>query len=153
MELGPVLEQRVTITPQMILANTLLHLSSNALEQTVAQELAENPALELIEVQRCPGCGLPTTDGRCPSCSRREPRAEMEKPVYTDDGVSSADYHHPVSQSDLLAQTDAAQEGHTVKYPLGILTADAQTLWLVGSDGQEHRAVASSKRRLMSRTA
>jgi RNA polymerase sigma-54 factor len=92
MELGPVLEQQVAITPQMILANTLLHLSSSALEQTVAQELAENPALELIEVRRCPACGLPITDGRCPSCSRREPRAEVEKPVYADDGASSAYY-------------------------------------------------------------
>jgi RNA polymerase sigma-54 factor len=56
----------------MILANTMLHLSAVELEQTISQELAENPALELTEVLRCPRCGLPLSDGRCPSCSRAE---------------------------------------------------------------------------------
>jgi RNA polymerase sigma-54 factor len=68
MELGQALEQRLTVTPQLILANTLLQLSGTELEQVIAQELASNPALELIEVLRCVRCGQPLSDGRCPSC-------------------------------------------------------------------------------------
>jgi RNA polymerase sigma-54 factor len=84
MEIGPVLEQRVTVTPQMILANSLLHLSSTELEQTISQELAENPALELLEVLRCPRCGLPLSDGRCASCSRTKARAETQATPFLD---------------------------------------------------------------------
>jgi RNA polymerase sigma-54 factor len=84
MDIGPVLEQRVTVTPQMILANTLLHLSAVELEQAVSLELAENPALELLEVLHCTRCGLPLSDGRCPSCSRAELRAQTQETTHLD---------------------------------------------------------------------
>jgi RNA polymerase sigma-54 factor len=84
MELGPLLEQRLTATPQLILANTLLRLSSTELEQAIAQELAENPALELIEVQRCPGCGRAMPDGYCSSCGGRGLGAEKEDIAYSE---------------------------------------------------------------------
>jgi RNA polymerase sigma-54 factor len=91
MDIGPVLEQRVAVTPQMILANTLLHLSSTELEQTISQALAENPALELIEVLRCPRCGLPLSNGRCPSCSRAEFRAEAQTTTHLGHAASPSD--------------------------------------------------------------
>lgn len=91
MDIGPVLEQRVAVTPQMILANTVLHLSSTELEQAISQALAENPALELIEVLRCHRCGLPLSNGRCPSCSRAEFRAEVQTTTHLDRPTSPSD--------------------------------------------------------------
>ncbi len=70
MELGQILEQRQTVTPQLVLANTLLQLSATELERAIAQELAENPVLELVEVASCPHCGSAFSDGRCPACGR-----------------------------------------------------------------------------------
>ena len=71
------LEQRPAVTPQLIVANTLLRLSSTELEQAIAQELAENPVLELVEVPQCPRCGRPMADGDCPVCDRPAIRQEM----------------------------------------------------------------------------
>lgn len=71
------LEQRPVVTPQLIVANTLLRLSSTELEQAIAQELAENPVLELVEVLQCPRCGRAMTGGNCPVCSRPDVRQEI----------------------------------------------------------------------------
>ncbi len=62
------LKQKPTVSPQLVLANKLLQFSSLELEQAIARELAENPALEVREVQRCPVCGAEVTAGRCPTC-------------------------------------------------------------------------------------
>jgi len=50
---------------------TLLSLTSSELAQNIESELANNPALELIEERRCPMCKriLPRT-GPCPKCSQ-----------------------------------------------------------------------------------
>lgn len=50
--------QQQKIDPKIILANTLLQLSSLELQQTVEQEVAENPALDLEDEQPCSGCEL-----------------------------------------------------------------------------------------------
>lgn len=72
MKLRQVVAQRPTITPQLVLANRLLQLSSTELEQAILQELAENPALELVEEQRCPKCSAALRDGNCPTCDKIE---------------------------------------------------------------------------------
>lgn len=64
------LEQRQTVSPQMVLANRLLKLSSLDLEQTITEELAENPVLELTAVQRCPRCGRELSNGYCETCGK-----------------------------------------------------------------------------------
>nr|HID13401.1 hypothetical protein [Anaerolineae bacterium] len=89
MELGQVLEQRPTVTPQLILANTLLQLSSAELEQTIAEELAENPVLELVEVRRCLRCGLAMSGDYCPSCGRRGLSAEKDESAYREYNADS----------------------------------------------------------------
>jgi RNA polymerase sigma-54 factor len=60
---------------------TLLSLTVNELSQKIETELAENPALELIEEHRCPVCHrLQPTGGVCPLCSRL-PSATADQPI------------------------------------------------------------------------
>lgn len=92
MELSQVLEQRLTVTPQLIMANMLLQLSSTELERAIAEELAENPVLELVEVRRCPRCGLAMSDGYCPSCSRSGLYTEKEGPAYREYSADSESF-------------------------------------------------------------
>jgi RNA polymerase sigma-54 factor len=72
------LRQTPTVSPQLVLANELLQFSSLELEQAIAQELAENPALELSEIRRCPYCGSEMADGYCPSCGAPEVPVDEE---------------------------------------------------------------------------
>lgn len=78
MKLAQTLRQTPTVSPQLVLANELLQFSSLELEQAIAQELAENPALELSEVRRCPYCGSEMPDGYCLSCSAPGEQREEE---------------------------------------------------------------------------
>jgi len=109
MELSQVLEQRPAVTPQLIMANTLLRLTSTELEQAIAQELAENPVLELVEVRRCPRCGLAVSDDYCPSCSGHGFHAEKEEPAYREyeysaDSTSFSDYNVSDETDDGISQ-------------------------------------------------
>jgi len=86
MKLTQTLRQIPTVSPQLVLANRLLQFSSLELEQAIAQELTENPALELLEIQLCPACGARMLGGSCPACGMTEARiGEAER--YRDDGL------------------------------------------------------------------
>lgn len=58
------------VRPQTVLASKVLQLNSLELERTIAQELAENPAVELVEGGRCQVCGALFSGDRCPLCAR-----------------------------------------------------------------------------------
>lgn len=60
---------------------TLLGLTVDELRQRIESELANNPALELIEERRCPNCRRKLSgSGPCPLCSR--PKADQpEEPI------------------------------------------------------------------------
>lgn len=60
--------------PQTVLASKILQLNSLELERAIAQELAEDPALELVEGGRCQVCGALFSGGRCPLCARGDDR-------------------------------------------------------------------------------
>ncbi|HAL62650.1 MAG TPA: RNA polymerase sigma-54 factor [Chloroflexi bacterium] len=60
--------------PQTVLASKILQLNSLELERAIAQELAENPALELVEGGRCQVCGALFSGDRCPLCARGDDR-------------------------------------------------------------------------------
>lgn len=95
MKLRQTLQQKPTVTPQLVLANRLLQFSSVELEQAVAQEVAENPALQLVDVQRCPRCGLALSDGYCPSCEQQHLRREEDwsaRQEYDPDNASYSAY-------------------------------------------------------------
>ena len=62
-------EFRMTATPSLVAYAQLLALPGAELEQTVARELSENPALVQDEVDACGGCGLPA-DRPCPYCGQ-----------------------------------------------------------------------------------
>lgn len=57
------------VDPRLIAANSILQLSTLELEQAVARELDENPALEMVERLICPTCGGMLRFGICASCS------------------------------------------------------------------------------------
>jgi len=68
-QLIPTMQAKVT--PKQIVANRILAMSSVELQQAIAEELDENPALEQVEEAICPTCGGATFGGTCPNCSPR----------------------------------------------------------------------------------
>lgn len=62
---------------------TLLSLTAAELQQKIDSELANNPALELVEERRCPMCKriLPAT-GSCPICSQPKSESSDEPIVF-----------------------------------------------------------------------
>ncbi|TME30518.1 MAG: RNA polymerase factor sigma-54 [Chloroflexi bacterium] len=68
-QLIPTMQAKVT--PKQIVANRILAMSSVELQQAIAEELDENPALEQVEEAVCPTCGGATFGGTCPNCSPR----------------------------------------------------------------------------------
>ncbi len=74
---------RPLTTAHLAQTMTLLELTTTELRQKIEAELASNPALELIEEVRCPGCGriLP---GRspCPICSQPKYTSSDEPIVF-----------------------------------------------------------------------
>lgn len=61
----------------MIAANAMLALSSAELASLLAQEAAENPALELEEHPVCPRCGGPLQGAGCLDCVRLSPASQL----------------------------------------------------------------------------
>jgi RNA polymerase sigma-54 factor len=64
--LQPVVQ--VKVTPKQIAANYILQMSSVELTEAIAQELDENPALEMLELPSCPICGSPVAGNYCTEC-------------------------------------------------------------------------------------
>jgi len=58
------------IDPKLIMANSILQLTSMELQQAIEQELAENPALEVPEDDPCENCDQPKT--LCIDCPFRK---------------------------------------------------------------------------------
>lgn len=63
------LEPRLEVSPELVLSGQLLQWGALDLEQAVAQELEDNPALELEDEGRCADCGALTSGERCPICA------------------------------------------------------------------------------------
>ena len=68
MDLRLLPQQQLKVTPKQIAANYILQLSSLELQDVINQELEENPALDMEEVQACPLCGNPLTGRVCLNC-------------------------------------------------------------------------------------
>src|ERR671938_625820 len=64
--------QTLKVSPRLVAANYILELSSQELQQQIANELAENPALELVEMPTCRVCGSELQGSICPRCIQRQ---------------------------------------------------------------------------------
>ncbi len=73
-QLQPVMQ--VKVTPKQIAANYILQMSSVELQEAIAEELDENPALEMQELPTCPICGSPVAGNYCTDCMPRKGQAE-----------------------------------------------------------------------------
>ncbi len=64
-------ELRPQVTAHLAQTMSLLEMTSFEIRQKIETELANNPALEIVEERRCPNCGrILTTPGPCPVCSQ-----------------------------------------------------------------------------------
>ena len=77
-QLQPVMQAKVT--PKQIAANYILQMSSVELQEAIAQELDENPALEMEELPNCPICGSPVAGNYCTECMPRKGEADGDEP-------------------------------------------------------------------------
>jgi RNA polymerase sigma-54 factor len=76
-QLQPVMQ--VKVTPKQIAANYILQMSSVELQEAIAQELDENPALEMTELPTCPICGSPIAGNYCTECMPRKTAGEGDE--------------------------------------------------------------------------
>jgi RNA polymerase sigma-54 factor len=77
--------QSLKVSPRLVAANYILELSSQELQQQIATELNENPALELVEIPTCRVCGTELQGSICPRCIQRQ-KGSSASSTYTSDG-------------------------------------------------------------------
>ncbi len=86
------------VSPRLVAASYILELSSMELQQAISAELADNPAMEMLEQPTCPTCGEPLHGSICPNCLNAQ-----KGPTSSSDGDydSSDDYvpEHSLSGS------------------------------------------------------
>lgn len=68
MYLGLYASPTTTVTTHIIVTTNMLTLTNVELEAQVEAELSENPALEMVEAQRCPRCGAVIDRPPCIHC-------------------------------------------------------------------------------------
>lgn len=61
-------QQTVNISAKLIASIKVLQYSAEELEQAIAKEMSENPALDLDEAVQCARCGTTLRAGICPQC-------------------------------------------------------------------------------------
>ncbi len=80
---SPSAQQSLNISAKLIASIKILQCSAEELEQAIAREIGENPALELEELASCARCGTSLRAGLCPNCDRQtedpqhDPRLEV----------------------------------------------------------------------------
>lgn len=92
MDLTLIPQLGMKVSPRLVAANHILEMSSLELQQAVAQELAENPALEKIEEPTCTVCGGALHGSICPHClseqKQDDPNLDLLDPI--DEQVAAA---------------------------------------------------------------
>src|SRR5436189_4290270 len=64
--------QSLKVSPRLVAANYILELSSQELQQAIATELHDNPALEVVDVPTCRVCGTEMRGSICPRCIQQQ---------------------------------------------------------------------------------
>jgi RNA polymerase sigma-54 factor len=65
-------QQSMKVSPRLVAANYILELSSQELQQAIAHEVHDNPALEVVDVPTCRVCGTEMQGSICPRCIQRQ---------------------------------------------------------------------------------
>src|SRR6266496_2114510 len=81
-------QQTLRVSPRLVAASYILELSSQELQQQIANELSDNPALELVDVPTCQICGSELQGSICPWCIQRQ-RSEDTTRDLQDDQASN----------------------------------------------------------------
>jgi RNA polymerase sigma-54 factor len=82
--------QALKVSPRLVAANYILELSSQELQQQIATELSENPALELVEAPTCRVCGTELQGSICPRCIQSQ-KSSTTSPYDTEGHTSPYD--------------------------------------------------------------
>ena len=105
-QLQPVMQAKVT--PKQIAANYILQMSSVELQEAIAQELDENPALEMQELPTCPICGSPVAGNYCTECMPRKGETDGdESRLSTDDLPGDTRLREEDDEFDPIARAEA----------------------------------------------
>jgi RNA polymerase sigma-54 factor len=83
--------QTLKVSPRLVAANYILELSSQELQQQIANELSENPALELVEMPTCRVCGTELQGSICPRCIQRQKGASAPSYLTEPHGYAADD--------------------------------------------------------------
>ena len=95
--------QQQRIDPKIIMANTLLQMSGLEIQQTIEQELTQNPALEMEEEQPCTGCEL--APFMCEQC-QHNPQVRHESQSVDEISLHDLEYAFDASAPDPDEQSD-----------------------------------------------
>src|SRR5437868_6626190 len=74
-------ELQTRVSPRLIAANHILEMSSQELQNEIARELDDNPALDMVDISVCPTCGQPIDGEVCPRCIRKKEEATIPDPT------------------------------------------------------------------------
>lgn len=103
----------VRVSPRLVAASYILELSSQELQQAIAQEISENPAMELVEKETCPACGGPMQGSICPAClSQQKSTPTMPENDYdnSDDYINDLSLTAPAVEDDFDPFTQVAAQ-------------------------------------------
>lgn len=96
---APTAQPTINISAKLIASIKILQCSAEELEQTIARELRDNPALDAEELAQCLRCGTPLQAGVCPACEHDataglDPRADVlawDEPISTGTDLAADD--------------------------------------------------------------
>src|SRR3979490_1109416 len=65
-------QKSMKASPGLGAGNSILELSAQELQQAIATELHDNPALEVVDVPTCRVCGTEMRGSICPRCIQQQ---------------------------------------------------------------------------------
>lgn len=101
---------------KLIAAGAILEMSSVELQLRVREEIATNPALEIVDEQLCPVCREPVRDGTCPNCGFTRPER------YTPEALALAYDDRPLTRqpADWRAEEEDYDPFARVEHPVSL---------------------------------
>ncbi len=122
---------RPQITAHLAQTMSLLAMTKGEIQQKVNTELANNPALEMIEERRCPSCGrILSVPGPCPICSQPY-NLDTEEPIVFLSPQDDFSHHsgreqHYQDSGDYSSENFVAQEVDLATFVLQQIAPDLE---------------------------